>query len=90
MVSAGCAFTPYQHKMKDLSRPMSDQELTSKGGIIIEDGVWLGMGAKVMDGVRIGQGAVIGANAVVTKDIPPYSIAVGVPADVIRKREAIQ
>ena len=54
---------------------------------MIEDDVWLGMGVKVMDGVRIGRGAVVGANAVVTKDIPPYSVAVGVPARVIRKRE---
>ncbi|MBE9513437.1 MAG: acyltransferase [Chloroflexi bacterium] len=88
MISAGCGFTPYQHKLDDLSRPMSDQPLTSKGDIVIEDDVWLGMGVKVMDGVRIGRGAVVGANAVVTKDIPPYSIAVGVPARVIRKREA--
>jgi len=89
MVSAGCGFTPYQHNLDDLSRPMSDQELTSKGDIVIEDDVWLGMGVKVMDGVRIGQGAVVGANAVVTKDIPPYSIAVGVPARVIRGRGAV-
>lgn len=88
MISAHCGFAPYQHKLDDLSRPMSTQKLTSKGDIVIEDDVWLGMGVKVMDGVRIGRGAVIGANAVVTKDIPPYSIAVGVPARVIRKRGA--
>jgi len=88
MVSAHCGFTPYQHKLDDLSQPMSTQELTSKGDIVIEDDVWLGMGVKVMDGVHIGRGAVIGANAVVTQDIPPYSIAVGVPARVIRRRDA--
>jgi len=87
MVSAGCGFTSYQHKLDDLSLPMCDQALTSKGDIVVEDNVWLGMGVKVMDGVCIGKGAVIGANAVVTKHIPPYSIAVGVPARVIRKRE---
>lgn len=88
MVSAGCAFTPYQHNLDDLSQPMSDQPLISKGDIVVEDDVWLGMGVKVMDGVRIGRGAVVGANAVVTQDIPPYSVAVGVPARVIRKRGA--
>ncbi len=87
MIAANCGLTPYQHRLDDLSQPMSRQELTSKGDIIIEDDVWLGMGVKVMDGVCIGQGAVVGANAVVTKDIPPYSIAVGVPARVIGKRE---
>lgn len=86
MIAAQCGFTPYQHKLDDLSRPMCEQELTSKGDIVIEDDVWLGMGVKVMDGVCIGRGAVIGANAVVTEDIPPYSIAAGIPARVIRKR----
>lgn len=87
MIASHCGFTPYQHRLDDLSRPMSTQGLTSKGDIVIEDGVWLGMGVKVMDGVRIGRGAVVGANAVVTSDIPPYSVAVGVPARVVRKRE---
>lgn len=86
MVGPHCGFFSYQHRTDDLSRPMCRQELTSKGDIVIEDDVWLGMGAKVMDGVRIGRGSVIGASAVVTNDIPPYSIALGVPACVVRKR----
>jgi acetyltransferase-like isoleucine patch superfamily enzyme len=53
-------------------------------GITIEDNCWLGTGVKVLDGVTIGKCSVIGAGAVVTKDIPPYSIAVGVPAKVIK------
>ncbi|MBD2059598.1 acyltransferase [Oculatella sp. FACHB-28] len=56
-------------------------------GIVIEDDCWLGYGAKVMDGVTISQGSVIGAGAVVTKDVPPYSVAVGVPAKVVSQRE---
>ena len=48
--------------------------------------MWIGANAVITDGVTIHKGAVIGAGAVVTKDIPPYSIAVGVPAGVIRKR----
>lgn len=86
MIAPGCGLTPYQHRLDDLTRPMSRQDLTSKGDILIEDDVWLGMGVKVMDGVRIGRGAVVGANAVVTGDIPPYSIAAGVPARVIGHR----
>ncbi|NES84010.1 MAG: acyltransferase, partial [Moorea sp. SIO2B7] len=50
----------------------------------------LGSGVKVLDGVTIGQGSVIGAGAVVTKDIPPYSVAAGVPAKVISKRKENQ
>ena len=53
---------------------------------IIGDDVWVGVGAKIIMGVTIGNGAVIGANSVVTKDIPSYAIAVGVPAKVIKYR----
>jgi len=55
-----------------------------EGKVIIKDGAHIGIGAIIMPGVTIGEGAVIGANAVVTKDIPPYSLAVGVPARVIK------
>jgi acetyltransferase-like isoleucine patch superfamily enzyme len=54
---------------------------------VIEDDCWLGDGVKVLDGVTIGRGSVIGAGAVVTKDIPPFSVAVGVPARVIKSRD---
>jgi len=87
MIAARCAFTPYQHGFADTTRPMREQPLTSKGDIIIEDDVWLGLNVAVMDGVRIGRGAIIGAGAVVTKDIPPYALAGGVPAQVIRYRK---
>lgn len=56
------------------------------GRIIIEDDVWIGASVVVLPNVRIGRGSIIGAGAVVTKDIPPYSIAVGNPAKIIRSR----
>lgn len=92
MIAPRCAFTPYQHSFADISRPMREQPLTSRGDIIIEDDVWLGLNACVMDGVTIGRGAIVGAGAVVTNDIPPYAIAGGVPARVIsyREREALR
>lgn len=52
--------------------------------IIIEDDVWIGSNSVLLPGVRIGKGAIIGAGAVVSKDVPPYSIVAGVPAKVIR------
>lgn len=55
-------------------------------GIEIGRGAWLGAGAIVLDGVRIGHDAVIGAHAVVTEDVPPFAVAVGVPARVVRDR----
>ncbi len=81
-----CALYPYQHGISDLTTPIAQQPITSKGDIIIEDDAWLGVGVIVMDGVTIGRGAVIGAGAVVTKDIPPLAIAVGSPAKVIAHR----
>ncbi len=84
-----CALYPYQHGITDLNTPIARQPITSKGDIIIEDDVWLGVGVIVMDGVRIGRGAVVGAGAVVTEDIPAYAIAVGVPARVIGDRRQL-
>lgn len=70
--------------LADIRIPPNDRPVISKGSVIIEDDVWLGEGVAVMPGVRIGHSSVIGANAVVTKDIPPFSLAVGVPARVIK------
>jgi len=58
----------------------------TRGGIIVGNDVWIGAGALVMSGVTIGDGAVIGARSVVTKDVPPYSVVVGNPAKVTRSR----
>lgn len=64
-----------------------DEQGVSHLGIVIEDDCWIGGRVSILDGVRIGRGSVIGAGAVVTQNIPPYSIAIGVPAKVIRQRE---
>ena len=72
------------HK-SDTELPLLEQERCSKG-IKIGDDVWIGAGAKVMDGTAIGSHSIIGANAVVTRDIPEYSVAVGIPANVTRDR----
>lgn len=58
----------------------------NKGDIVIGNDVWIGFEAVVLAGVKIGDGAIIGTRAVVTKDVPPYSIVCGIPAKVIRKR----
>lgn len=73
----------YPFRTKLLS---GEADAFSKGDIVVDDDVWLGHGALVLSGVHIGQGAVIAAGAVVTKDIPPYAIAGGVPAKVIKYR----
>ena len=85
-MAPNCSFYPYNHGMA-AGLPIRKQPLQSKGGIIIEDDAWLSVGVIVLDGVRIGSGAVVGAGAVVTKDLPPESISSGVPARVIRMRD---
>ncbi|MSR74610.1 MAG: acyltransferase [Planctomycetes bacterium] len=83
-----CALYPYDHGFDDATKSIIEQPLRRRGGICIEDDVWLGTGVVVLDGVTIGKGAVIGAGAVVTKDIPAGAVAAGVPARVLRQRGA--
>jgi acetyltransferase-like isoleucine patch superfamily enzyme len=80
-----CAFYPYDHGI-DPGDLISKQPIQSKGDILVDDDAWLGVGVLVLDGARIGKGAVIGAGSVVTSNIPDYSIAVGVPARVVKSR----
>lgn len=84
-IAAQVRIIAMNHIYDDPEVPIRLQGIRANG-IKIGDDVWLGVGSTVLDGVTIGKGSVIGAGAVVTKDIPPYSIAVGVPAKVIKKR----
>ena len=63
-----------------------DLDTFSKGKIVIDDDVWIGESSIVLSGVHIGQGAVIGAGAVVVNDVPPYAIVGGVPAKILKYR----
>jgi len=78
----------FDHKFADLTMPIKDQGI-SKARVRIEPDVWIGTKVTVTSGVVIGRGAVVGANAVVTRDLPAYSISVGVPARVIKDRRII-
>lgn len=62
----------------------SKRELVSNGSVIIEDNVWIGEGAMIMPNVTIGESCIIAANSVITKDIPPYCVAAGSPAKIIK------
>jgi len=74
------------HEFNATDIPMMDQGPTETKPVVIGNDVWIGRRAIIMPGVTIGDGCVIGAGAVVTKDIPPYSVAVGVPAKVVKSR----
>lgn len=85
-IAAHCCIVPSNHIFSDVNNPIYLQGL-SKKGIVIEDDVWVGAGVKVLDGVVIRKGCVIGANAVVTKSTNEYSINIGIPAREYRKRK---
>lgn len=74
------------HEFDQPGKTISEQGVTRKG-IVIEDDVWIGNLAVILDGVSVGRGSVIGAGSVVTKNVPPYSVAAGNPARVIRERK---
>ena len=76
------------HQFARVDIPMMEQGLTESRAVTIGDDVWIGKRAIIMPGVTIGNGCIIGAGAVVTKDIPPYSVAGGVPARVLKSRKA--
>jgi acetyltransferase-like isoleucine patch superfamily enzyme len=84
MAANGCLITDGSHRFDDPERPVPWQGFTTKGPTILGDNVWLGANVVVTSGVTIGRRSVIGANSVVTADIPPFSIAAGSPAKVIR------
>jgi len=73
------------HEFDRVDAPVLEQGRSSRG-IELGENVWLGTGAKVLDGVRLGRDVVVGANAVVTEDLPDGAVAAGVPARVLRRR----
>lgn len=73
------------HQYCDIKRPVMEQGYYSNGGVIIGDGSWLGIHAVVLGPVRIGKHCVIGANTVVTHDIPDYSVVIGNPARIVKR-----
>lgn len=85
-VAPYCAFYPHDHGTVE-GQSISSQSLVVKGGIVVEDGAWLGHGVIVLSGVRIGKGAVIGAGSTVACNVPDGAIAWGVPAKVFMKRK---
>ncbi len=84
LVARGVHIADHDHAFEDAGRPVMRQGITDPTPVTVGDGAWIGHGASVLAGVSIGEGAVIGAGAVVTRDVPPYSLAVGAPARVIR------
>lgn len=84
MLANGCFVTDGNHRFDDPDRPVPWQGFSTKGPTRIGDNVWCGAHVVITSGVTIGERSVIGANSVVTGDLPPFSIAAGAPAKVLR------
>ncbi|GGX19523.1 acyltransferase [Undibacterium macrobrachii] len=79
-IAANCTFAPVNHAYKDKSRKINQQGfLPSRGGIVIEDDVWIGANVIILDGAILRTGCVIGAGSLVRGEIPAYSIQAGNP-----------
>lgn len=76
----GSSFSEEEQRMRPQDRPLS-----SKGPITIGNNVWIGDKATILGGVKIGDGSIIAANTVVTKDVPAYSVVAGIPARIIKQ-----
>lgn len=84
-IATGARILGFNHGTESLSEPISEQPLTSKG-ILLGDDIWLGANAIILDGVKVGSHSVIGAGAVVTKNVTQYSIVAGNPAKFLKSR----
>jgi acetyltransferase-like isoleucine patch superfamily enzyme len=85
MLANGCFVTDGNHRFDDPRRPVPWQGFDSKGPTVIGDNAWCGAHVVVTSGVTVGERCVIGANSVVTHDLPPRTIAAGSPARVLRE-----
>jgi acetyltransferase-like isoleucine patch superfamily enzyme len=85
MFANGCFVTDADHRFDDPDRPITWQGFQSKGPTRVGDNVWCGANVVITSGVTVGERCVIGANSVVRSDVPPYSIAVGAPARVVKQ-----
>jgi virginiamycin A acetyltransferase len=88
LIAANCTLAPVNHAYRDRARPIVEQGfLPSKGGIVIEDDVWIGAGTVILDGALIRQGCVIGALSLVTGEVDAYGIYAGNPLRRLGSRE---
>ena len=85
-IAAHAMIIAANHVFSDPATPICKQGMERKS-IVIEDDVWVAGNVCITAGVRVGRGSVLAAGAVVTKDVPPYSVAAGVPARVIKERK---
>ncbi len=86
LIAGHSSINTVSHAVERCDIPINDQPVLT-GPVVIEDDVWIGLNVVVLQGVTLGRGSIIGAGAVVTRSIPPWSIAMGVPARVVSRRK---
>jgi maltose O-acetyltransferase len=86
MIAKNVSIFPGSHRFDDISNPMNKQGFT-EGKVVIEDDVWIGCNAVINPNILIKSGTIVGANAVVTKTFPKYSVIGGVPAKLLYSRK---
>jgi len=87
-VAANCVFAPVNHEFRDKARLITDQRFQpSRGGIVIEDDVWIGAGCVLLDGTFLRRGCVVGAMSLVRGELQPYSIHAGNPLRTLGQRQ---
>ncbi len=84
IVAQNVAMIADSHNYQDVTKPIKDQGIYG-GDITIEDNTWIGCNSVILHNVKIGQGSVVGAGSVVTKNVPPYCVVAGMPARIIKK-----
>jgi len=87
MLANGCFVTDGNHRFDDPEKPVPWQGFSSKGPTRLGANVWCGANVVIASGVTVGERCVIGANSVVTEDLPPFSVAAGAPAKVLKQVE---
>jgi virginiamycin A acetyltransferase len=88
LIAANCTLAPTNHEYRDPDTVIRLQGFApSRGGIVVEDDVWIGANSVLLDGARIGRGAVVAAGSVVRGALPAYSISAGNPAKVVKWRK---
>jgi acetyltransferase-like isoleucine patch superfamily enzyme len=85
LTGSDCAFVDADHVIDDPRRPYVSMGATGGGSLVVEPNCWFGLRATVLGAVRIGRGSVIGANATIISDVPPFSVVVGSPARVVKR-----
>lgn len=88
LIARGVYISDHSHAYEDMGRAVLDQGVTQVDPVEVCDGAWLGENVVIGPGVRVGRGAVIGANSVVLDDVPDHCIAVGAPAKVVRRLDS--